>query len=308
MGENNRQLLRHVQSLAKMIVVKLMGGLGNQMFQYAAGFALAHKHKVPLHLDLSFLERDPQGAWTKRNFELNVFGILPNALEQNELAKFQSTSGRITRLINRFLPLSRNYHYAVEKGQTYQSWFNDLPQNVYLEGFWQNEKYFERVRTELINVFSPKINKPSIISDLEGVIQAKTTISLHVRRGDYVASKEAGAFHGICSPEYYAKAIHYLEQKVGTFQLMIFSDDPQWCANHFTHPHGQIIVSHVENPVWDMYLMSQCHHHIIANSSFSWWGAWLNKRMDAITLLPNQWFASKQASEIGINAKGWILI
>ncbi len=291
-----------------MIVVKLMGGLGNQMFQFGAGFALAQKHGVPLHLDLAFLERNPAGAWTKRHYELGVFGIHPNALEPAQLARFDATAGPWKRLINRFNPFQKKYVHASEKGQSFQPWFHELPANVYLEGFWQNEKYFHEVKAELLKIFTPKPDKPSAIIQLEKKLFEGTTVSLHVRRGDYVDSKEAGAFHGLCSPEYYAAAIHYLEQRIGPFSLMVFSDDPEWCAAHFNHPHGQIIVAHAENAVWDMHLMSLCHHNIIANSSFSWWGAWLNQKTDAITVMPRQWFTHQEATEIGINASDWVLL
>ncbi len=291
-----------------MIIVKLMGGLGNQMFQYATGFALAKKQGVPLHLDLSFLELDPAGAWTKRAYELDVFGIAPNSPKPEEKALFQTSTSKWQRLWRKLVPISTKYVYATERGHGYQNWFNELPANVYLEGFWQNEKYFKQEQSALKALFLPKIAKPTIITELERTLREKTTVSIHVRRGDYVALKGAGEFHGICSPEYYAKAIRYLESRIGPFSLMVFSDDPDWCATSFNHPHGQVIVKHNEHAAWDLYLMSHCHHNIIANSSFSWWAAWLNNQPGAIVILPQQWFANQRAEDIGINASGWIML
>jgi len=291
-----------------MIVVKLMGGLGNQMFQYATGYTVAKRHNVPLKLDASFLNQDPNGAWTKRTFELSVFGIELTEPTKQELDQFLVQAGRLKRMIHKFLPNHSKYHYLAEKGQGFLELHHSFTANTYLEGFWQNEKYFLEQRHALIKLFQPQLPKPNVILNLSEIIQANLTVSLHVRHGDYLTQPGASEFHGVCDMNYYTKAIEWMSQKLGPFHLIIFSDDPTWCKKHFNHPFEQTIVEHKEHAVWDLFLMSNCQHHIIANSSFSWWGAWLNPNRNKLVVMPKQWFKAQTADEIDINPSHWIML
>lgn len=291
-----------------MIIVKLMGGLGNQMFQYAAGKTLSLKHATPLLIDTTFLNQAPNGAYTKRELELTVFDMPLVLSNEKQLKQFEVPKSRFQRIMQQVMPLRKSFRYAAERGMGYQSFFESLPANTYLDGFWQNERYFENQREVLLNEFRPKEKMPPEIEKYAQLIQSKTTLSLHVRRGDYVTLQSAKDFHGVCDMTYYQKALALMAEKVGNFQVLIFSDDIAWCKQNFENNGGIDFVEHKCNAVWDLMLMSMCNHNIIANSSFSWWGAWLNPHKNKIVTMPQQWFTGVSAQQIGINAKNWVLL
>lgn len=264
-----------------MIIVKLMGGLGNQMFQYASAFALSMRHGAPLRLDHSFLEdRSPREKFTYRSYALDAFGII-NRLETSEL----KTSGPIV-------------HYQ-EPSFSYDANFAKLPAHCYLEGYFQSEKYFLGQAQAIRKAFGtpPTLNSYSL-HILERIKGSSQPVALHIRRGDYVTTHSQT--HPVCSLDYYYSALSCMRQKLGNFELFIFSDDPDW-ANTALQLSG-ITTSLVDSRLGsgdcgDLYLMSQCRHHITANSSFSWWGAWLGAHADQNVIAPRRWFASNEMNE-----------
>lgn len=289
-----------------MIIVKLMGGLGNQMFQYAAGKALATKHGVELLVDTSFLNANPNGAYTKRELELSVFSLSLKIAKDSELKKYASGGNRLQRLIRRVLPQLFKVSYFSEKGQCYQTEFMSLPPNTYLEGYWQNELYFSAIREQLLKDFSPKLSMPAVVESYYARIINCTSISLHVRRGDYVTVASAAEFHGLTGIEYYTAALNYYEKNLGAFEIFVFSDDISWCKNNLKHNNPITYVEHNLAAIWDMYLMTACKHHIIANSSFSWWAAWLDNKENSSVVMPRMWFKNATAEDLGIAAKNWL--
>ena len=196
-----------------MIVVKLMGGLGNQMFQYAAGKALATKHGIELRVDTGFLEANPNGAYTKRNLELAVFELPLKIAMPGDLKSFSSQHARFARVIRRWLPSLFKGKYIAERTQGLQKEFFSLPAHTYLDGFWQNEAYFLNVREQLLVDFRPKGPMPADVEGYYARIKTAKTVSLHVRRGDYVSVAAAGEFHGLAGLDYYNSAINYLQKK-----------------------------------------------------------------------------------------------
>jgi hypothetical protein len=278
-----------------MIISNIIGGLGNQMFQYASGRALSLKLCVPLKLDT----RDFSGYQLHQGFELNhLFNCNAEIATDTDLANV--LSWQRTKLVQRVLkrPQLKNLRYknfVVEPHFNYWSDINLLTNNKYLYGYWQSEKYYiefaEKIREEFTFKF-PFSDKNAEIAEQISQVNA---VSLHVRRGDYVSNSK-NAFIGVCSLEYYEQAIAHIKTNVDSPVFFVFSDDIDWVKNNLNLDKSTLFINHnkgVES-YNDMRLMTLCKHNIIANSSFSWWGAWLNTNPNKIALAPKQWFANGQ--------------
>jgi hypothetical protein len=283
-----------------------MGGLGNQMFQYAAGRCLSYLHRTELKLDRSFLKIDPKDQYTRRDFALDVYNINATIASDSDIEPFLPLDkGKIRNTLQRKLPIMFFRAVINESGHAFHKEFYSYPKNLYLNGFWQSEKYFEPVKELLVKEFSLKEKLHDANAELGNKINTCNSASLHVRRGDYVTNKETQAYHGVCSIEYYQKAIAYLKIKGEIDHLFVFSDDVDWAKGNLKSDIA-ITVIDLNNPGYlDMYLMSLCKHNIIANSSFSWWGAWLNQNSDKIVIAPNKWFANGQLTP-DIYPSGWV--
>jgi hypothetical protein len=292
-----------------MIIVKLMGGLGNQMFQYAAGRCLSHLHKTELKLDLAFLNADSQNKYTQRNYGLNVFNIDAGLANELDLKPFLPLEkGKITRTLQRKLPILYFKVVANESGHSFHKEFYSYPKHVYLNGFWQSEKYFEPVKDFILKEFTLKEKLSPENEELAGKIRNSNSVSLHIRRGDYVDNKEARDFHGSCSLEYYKEALNYLKNKSTGTSLFVFSDDVAWAKDNLKVDVPVHFVD-MNNPGYiDMHLMSICKHNIIANSSFSWWAAWLNQNPDKTVIAPKKWFANPNTQTPDIYPDNWVKI
>lgn len=280
-----------------MIIVKLIGGLGNQMFQYATGRYLAHLHQTELKLDTSFLNSDSKGAHTKREFELDIFCLNPVFASEAEISPFlKKSKSKVLRTIGRKLPFVFDRVYIAESGNAYHKEFMSYPKETYLDGFWQSEKYFVAIRDILLNEFSFRSEAEGLNKELIEKIDSVNSVSLHVRRTDYVNNASVNSFHGTCSIEYYQKAIEIIAERNPSIELFVFSDDIDWCKENMKFDHLVHFVSHNtgKNSFEDMRLMSRCKHNIMANSSFSWWGSWLNRNSSKVVIAPSRWYNSEE--------------
>lgn len=291
-----------------MIITKLQGGLGNQMFQYAAGRALSARHHTSLYLDHRFLEKKSEGEYTQRKFELEAFDLKSQKAEQANWSVFNPDPNRFQRVIQRALPSFFKNLVAVESGFGYHANFEHFPQNTLLSGFWQSEKYFLPIKQLIRDDFKIRHEMPRLLTDLFSQIKNSNSVSIHVRRGDFVNLASAQSFHGLLELSYYKKALIKMQAEIADFKAFIFSDDPDWCAQNFGFIENKIIIRHSELAVWDLFLMQNCKHHIIANSSFSWWGAWLNPNTNKVVVMPQQWYRQHSAEEVGIKPEGWICL
>ncbi|WMW24308.1 alpha-1,2-fucosyltransferase [Methanolobus sediminis] len=289
-----------------MIIVKLMGGLGNQMFQYAAGRRLALEHNTILKLDLSFLlDRTPRENFTYRPYELDVFNIQGEIASPSEINKFAPANNNIFNYIKQKLKISKiitEPHFHFDKG------ILSSPDNSYLDGYWQSEKYFKEIRDIIHTDFTFKVKPTNINQKLANEIGFCESVSIHIRRGDYVSNPETKKLHGYCSLEYYEKAIKKICCYVENPHFFIFSDDPDWAEDNLIYDCPIKFVTHndSEKGYEDLRLMSLCKHNIIANSSFSWWGAWLNKNPEKIVLSPEKWFNDSSINTDDLVPDNWI--
>jgi hypothetical protein len=276
-----------------MIISNIIGGLGNQMFQYAAGRALSLKLRTPLKLDI----REFSGYQLHQGFELNrLFNCNAEIATNDDLDNV--LSWQKAKLVQRILrrPQLKNLRYksfAIEPHFNYWSGFKLLGDNNYLYGYWQSEQYFIEFEEQIRKDFTFKLPLSAKNSAIIEQISQVNAVSLHVRRGDYVTNAK-NAFIGVCSLEYYRKAVEYVKNQVDKPVFFVFSDDIEWVKSNLPidFPCIYIDYNHGIESFNDMRLMSHCKHHIIANSSFSWWGAWLNANSEKIVIAPQQWFAN----------------
>ena len=276
-----------------------MGGIGNQMFQYAAGRRLALKHKTILKLDLTFLlDRTPLENFTYRDYALDAFNIQENF--------FNPTENNICRIEQKLKPMN-----SINEPHFY-FWESMLcaPDDSYLNGYWQSEKYFKDVEDIIRNEFTVKLKADGLNKKLAEEINTCEAVSLHVRRGDYASNPVTNKYHGLCSLDFYQKALKKITSCTENPHFFIFSDEPEWAQENlnFKHPFKFVTRNGAEKSYEDLRLMSMCKHHIIANSSFSWWGAWLSEYQKKIIIAPRRWFNNDNLSTIDLIPEGWIKV
>jgi len=294
-----------------MITTKLKGGLGNQLFQYAIGRHLAEIHKTELRLDVSAFNGGGKRKYAL--FPFNIKGIFDSSGGINTLGtKKKWTRPAILREF--FDKLSkRTQAYVCERNQ-FQFDPNILHKEngVCLDGYWQSEKYFVGIEKIIRLELSIKTPLSGKNKEMAGLIHSSSSIGIHIRRGDYVADPHTNQYHGICSIEYYHQCIEQLTlNAVKNPHFFIFSDDPEWVyANFKISSHPSLIVGHnsTDNAHEDLRLMSLCKHQIIANSTFSWWGAWLNSNPGKIVIAPKKWFQKQTFPTSDLIPYGWIRI
>ncbi|WP_369769537.1 alpha-1,2-fucosyltransferase [Flavobacterium sp. WC2416] len=291
-----------------MILIELQGGLGNQMFQFAFASVFAKKNRCDIKIDKSFFElKDKKVAYTPRFYELAIFNISSNQTTDSVRNRFVHLS-----YINKVKKkLGFNYpKIHQESGFNFQENALSIETPVYVKGYFQSYKYFEGYESLIKKVFSFPVEGLDITnSKLLSDIKNMKTISIHVRRGDYVQDKKTQLFHGNCSLKYYFDAISLLVSKNKDAKLIFFSDDSDWVKEQFQDlSYSKIFIDHNKNEnSWkDMFLMSCCTHNIIANSSFSWWAAWLNENINKTVIAPKKWFAETAINDNDLIPAEWI--
>ena len=279
-----------------MIIVKLQGGLGNQMFQYAIGRQLSIINNTYLKLDLSFLnDKTPRANFTIRNYELDAFNLACSFPEYIEIKHFYQNN-----LISKIKRRLGSLKQVKEKGLKFNPNILELKGNIYLSGYWQSEKYFEAIRSNLLSEFSlknslqDKLESDESLQQIKELINTTNSVSVHFRRGDYVSDSVTNQFHGTCLMNYYQDAIRRIADQIPNPHFFLFSDDPEWVVSNRIIDDFPTTVVTAPNMHLDMYLMSLCKHNIIANSSFSWWGAWLNPNPEKMVIAPKRWFAKDE--------------
>jgi hypothetical protein len=285
---------------APVIISRLQGGLGNQMFQYAAGLRLATAHRTPLKVDLSLL--DARNARTPRHYELDRLCISAERAtpEETEALLAKRLAARISpRLDRRAAARERHFHHDPAVAR--------LPDDTCLEGFWQSPRYFADVAKRVREEFRVRGELSGRNAELAREIASCTAVSLHVRRGDYAADAATRAYHGLCPLDYYRHAAAYVSERVRDPVFFLFSDDPDWTRANLDLGARAIAVGHngPDDGAEDLRLLSLCRHHVIANSTFSWWGAWLCADPSKIVIAPERWFADPARDTSDLLPHGW---
>ncbi len=287
-----------------MIIVRLSGGLGNQMFQYALGRRLASDRKVPLGLDLRWFEKHPE-----RPYRLDAFQIQADILGSREVDRL--TSGgknffiREWRKLQHFFPY---YQRTIVKQEKigFDANILNVPSTAYLDGYWQSELYFTPIENLIRQQF--QLKDPRLVNmEIANEISNSNSVSIHVRRGDYATNQKINKSHGLCPKEYYFKAAEYMSNKLCNSRFFVFSDDILWAKENLSSIKSITFVSSDEmNDLQEFSLMRFCHNHIISNSTFGWWGAWLSDYGDKIVIAPQNWFGSPEIKYFDLVPRNWL--
>lgn len=278
------------------MIIRINGGLGNQMFQYAFGKAMAHELNLNVLYDLNWLRTThAHRKATNRKDELQAFCVQIKEVDPKSVTGFAlRKSNWIKKTICWFLFTFRILHLLREKEEFAIDTFlkSRITKIAYIKGYFQTEDYFKAYEDEIRKDFT--LAQPLSDSSLKysQLITEHNAVSIHVRRGDYVHNQQINKFHGTCSNEYYQQAINYISTHVEYPVFFIFSDDLAWVKQQpwVSEINKVYVEGNTDTQSYeDMCLMSLCKHQIIANSSFSWWGGWLNQNACKIVIAPRKW-------------------
>ena len=270
-----------------MIFIKLKGGLGNQMFQYAIAKSLALKTKQKVFIDKSFFKTYDLHQFSLKHFNVNIPYVTLGIFLQKILLK---------------LRLQKNYY---EPSLRFDNAANSCnkPINV-LNGYFASEKYFKEIREQLLIDFTVTSNLKEETENLCKEIKAENSIAIHIRRGDFLQHET----HNTNKDDYYIKAINYIENTVDKPVFYFFSDDINWVKSNYKLTSKCVFVdfNNAESNYEDLFLMSKCKHNIIANSTFSWWSAWLNVNPKKIVIAPKVWLKGKEEECKDVVPENWL--
>lgn len=295
-----------------MRIVQIDGGLGNQMFQYVFYQSLKRNYpRVYINLDVVKKSGQHQGYELNKIFQIKSQTNVLTEFVAKLIQGFQRSQSRdykiLTGLISRVLKFLHIKFIYEESFSVYsEQYLNAKGFILYYKGYWQSELYFKD-KTDVLNIFrftSEMLNSQT--RDFQNVIFSKqNTVSVHIRRGDYLAGDSVQMFGNICTMDYYRKAIDFIISKLEESVIIIFSDDIDWVKDNLSISNSVFVDWNTGHDSWqDMFLMSICKHNIIANSSFSWWGAYLNDNPDKIVVAPKKWHNLHSAPDIC--PKEWI--
>lgn len=290
-----------------MITVRLHGGMGNQMFQYAVGRALAIKNNTKLELDIEYLEdrswrpKFLQKKFVFREYDLIIFNIKVDGIRKKSKIHF---------LRKYFIAIDLFYRRIFKPRGTEKSFGFDpnilyLSGNIYLDGKFQSYKYFENIQDVIKKDFTLKNSLPENIEKLKQEILNINSLCVHVRRGDFVGNK----LHEVVDNDYYNNAIRQIERREKIDKIYVFSDDIIWCKENLKFNHNTQFVEDEfrgEKSIGHFSLMVACKHFIIPNSTFSWWAAWLSDSPQKVVIAPKNWFKDTSMDYSDIYPPDWI--
>jgi hypothetical protein len=269
-----------------MVISRIYGGLGNQLFQYAAGRALALHHGTKLLLDVGKFDE-----YKLRHFDLAALHTELTIAKPDELIPYFNRNV-FQKIRDNIAPMSQRKVFKQKKFR-FDPRFFSLPAEIYIQGYWQSEKFFAPVADTIRREFTVRAEHIEKVRALADRIRGEEAVSMHIRRGDYT-NKEIMERHGILPESYYQQAIALLRERYHGLRFYFFSDDMQWVKDKFAIDNAEFVSgAYTSTHFEDFYLMSCCRHNIIANSSFSWWAAWLNANPAKTVIASRQWFGEK---------------
>lgn len=263
--------------MTQHIRISIQGGLGNQLFQYARGLQLSHIEKKDVVFDISFFNNTRKD--TPRPFLLDKFNI------------------------------DKTYTYTNRPVSFFQRYIKKITQKITgAYEYYQSEKYFRGVKNEIYRQYTLQDPLSQAAQDIAShITTAQTSVSIHIRRGDYVQDQKTHAYHGVCGLEYYKQAIDHIQKHTNSpITFFIYSDDITWVRHNLAVTDAVYVSNPSIADYEELILMSMCQHNIIANSTFSWWAAYLNQHAEKIVIAPKQWTAKKSSSELDILPPTWI--
>jgi len=288
-----------------MIISKLEGGLGNQLFEYSAGRLLAIRNNTKLKLDIS--DYSPRYY---RKYCLNKLNISAQIANDREIKKHHRYPYLVEKCALVFFKKNFNLGFSNKNVYRerilfkYDKGFLRQSNGTYILGFWQNEKYLAPIRKILLVDFRLKTEEKLFEMEITKKIVHQNSVSIHIRGGDYLDNKK---YYSSCDLNYYKRAIRYLSNKFSNLRFYIFSDDSNYVKSSFNFANKMVYISDYKLKDYEeLILMSKCKHNIIANSSFSWWGAWLNQNKNKTVISPKKWFNDDSINSTDIIPNQWI--
>lgn len=288
-----------------MIIQKLIGWLWNQMFQYAFIKALSLRNKTDFKIDIHWFEK-----YKLHKYCLEFFNIEKNYSLKNEIPFYEMFNSD-----NKYIIIFRWIFKKINKNHYIEKQFNFVQDYLnikkwYIEWYFQTEKYFKDYKNEIRKDFEFIIKPSEKNQDIIKIIENCNSISLHIRRWDYISNPIANNFHWTCNLDYYKKAVEIINSKINNPIFFIFSDDISWVKENLKIEEQKYFIdwNNADTNYEDMRLMSLCKHNIIANSSFSWWWAWLNNNKDKIVIAPKKWFNDDKIDYSDIIPNSWLKI
>lgn len=288
-----------------IISIRLMGGLGNQLFQYATAYAISKHYKKEMVLDTRFFAKyNLHGG-----YRLDKFNITARTLNSNEYSHFPSWQIKLLEIFPKLTIIFDNW--LLEESFNFQSITIKTEKPINLVGYWQSDKYFSKYKTQLKNEFSlkNKLNK-KYCKYFEKIIEDET-VAIHIRRGDYISNPQALVKHGLCSIGYYKIALELLKEKLKNPKFFFFSDDITWTEREFSSIIKDYQCTYISGGTAedDFWLMVNARNHVIANSTFSWWAAWLaDHEDDGVVICPQPWLEDKDINTDDLIPDDWIKI
>lgn len=290
------------------VFVALTGGLGNQLFQYALGRYIALKNGGELVIDDAFFVSPPNGL-TPREYGLDQFRVSGRRITRCERRLLFTYTNRGLRYLRKLVDLPGPVNYYREPMNRLMLDVRKAQGNVLIDGFWQSELYFQGIEDTLRTDLTPCADLIEQTAQYRNQMQSVNSVSLHVRRGDYVDPATSAA-RGNCDIDYYQRAVRSMQERLGDAHFFLFSDDQQWVSQNLKLDAACTLVTH-QTPVsasTDLWLMASCRHHIIANSTFSWWGAWLNSNQKKIVIRPSVWMKTQPHMNTTACPPSWVSI
>ncbi|MCK4814567.1 alpha-1,2-fucosyltransferase [bacterium] len=245
-----------------------------------------------------------------RKYSLDAFNIIEDYATEDDIVRIKEKEfASLRRLTEKLLPYYKR-SYVCEQFYHFDPNILKCSKDVYLQGNWQSERYFKTIEDIIRHEFTIKIKQDATNERTTEHINSVNAVSLHIRRADYVSNAATNQFHGTCTLAHYQQAVEKIVRKVSSPLFFVFSDDILWAKENLRLPYPTMFISHnnVTKDFEDLRLMTQCKHHIIANSSFSWWGAWLSNNSDKIVIAPKTWFNDESIDTKDLIPEGWIRI
>lgn len=281
-----------------MVTIRIKGGLGNQLFQYAAGYSFAHRLNQELMLDISFFPQQTLRGYKLDKFKIDESQIVSTVPKGIEVLKGKYLNKALRTLRVDRIPAGGKTKYLLETGSYVMDFFfTDSPENSYMDGYFQSERYFMDYRAELLKQFEPcYLPEKEYLEGLQAV-QSCNSVAVHVRRGDFLnAQNDPNPRHYLLGETYYHNALRFVQEKVQAPVFFWFSDDIDWVKQNFGNDGNYHFISlkTKNGDIDEMMLMKHCHHIIAANSTFSWWAAWMNENNDAIKTIPERRYGNEE--------------
>jgi hypothetical protein len=294
-----------------MIIFGIKGGFGNQLFQFATGYYLALVNNTELKLDLAFFKQDKYADAWRLNM-LNVEYLEANNLEIKKIRNCTSSKGILFKIITKLgfrSKYNKKSHIHDSFGHKPSEKILKATDNIYIDGWCVKRDYFDSIRDELLKIYTPRYKFSNVANQIQDRILKTNSVSIHIRRGDYIGNP---VFNNL-ELDYYMDAINLLNKKIKNLTFFVFSNDIDWCKGNIHIKNIEFVENITNNSdIEDFFLMSKCKHNIIANSSFSWWAAYLNNNLNKFVIAPRKWYKDEKFQKSymrnSFNPNEWITI